>query len=141
MTALARGNGYLYIGADNGLVRMAEKELAGNERRTEPRIRKGVGAFACPLILTATLLTRLAWGDAGVLLPGDKKEPDPAWLSLEEMTIDIHIDNGHARVSTKPDFREPPAHHAGGQLISSPCLAAPLSPISPCGTTSRAFPA
>ena len=24
-----RGNGYLYIGADNGLVRIAEKELAG----------------------------------------------------------------------------------------------------------------
>jgi ligand-binding sensor domain-containing protein len=28
VTALARGNGYLYIGADNGLVRVAEKELA-----------------------------------------------------------------------------------------------------------------
>ncbi len=27
VTALARGNGYLYIGADNGLVRVAEKEL------------------------------------------------------------------------------------------------------------------
>ena len=27
VTALARGNGYLYIGADNGLVRIAEKEL------------------------------------------------------------------------------------------------------------------
>jgi Ca-activated chloride channel family protein len=50
------------------------------------------------------VLTRLAWGDAGVLLPGDKKQPDPAWLSLEEMTIDIHIDNGHARVSTKQIF-------------------------------------
>ncbi len=29
VTALARGNGYLYIGADNGLVRTAEKALAG----------------------------------------------------------------------------------------------------------------
>jgi hypothetical protein len=29
VTALARGNGYLYIGADNGLVRIAEKELGG----------------------------------------------------------------------------------------------------------------
>jgi ligand-binding sensor domain-containing protein len=31
VTAIARGNGYFYIGADNGLVRIAEKELAGNE--------------------------------------------------------------------------------------------------------------
>jgi ligand-binding sensor domain-containing protein len=29
VTAIARGNGYLYIGADNGLVRIVEKELAG----------------------------------------------------------------------------------------------------------------
>jgi ligand-binding sensor domain-containing protein len=29
VTAIARGNGYLYVGADNGLVRIAEKELAG----------------------------------------------------------------------------------------------------------------
>ena len=28
VTAIARGNGYLYIGADNGLVRIVEKELA-----------------------------------------------------------------------------------------------------------------
>src|ERR1035438_5357711 len=55
-------------------------------------------------LLPLIFLARLAWGDAGVLLPGDKKEPDPAWLSLEEMTIDIHIDNGHARVSTRQIF-------------------------------------
>jgi ligand-binding sensor domain-containing protein len=29
VTAIASGNGYLYIGADNGLVRIVEKELAG----------------------------------------------------------------------------------------------------------------
>jgi ligand-binding sensor domain-containing protein len=29
VTAIARANGYLYIGADNGLVRIVEKELAG----------------------------------------------------------------------------------------------------------------
>jgi Ca-activated chloride channel family protein len=55
-------------------------------------------------LLPIIFLARVAWGDAGVLLPGDKKEPDPAWLSLEEMTIDIHIDNGHARVSTRQIF-------------------------------------
>ena len=30
----------------------------------------------------SSLYPGLAWGDAGVLLPGDKKQPDPAWLSL-----------------------------------------------------------
>jgi hypothetical protein len=45
------------------------------------------------LLCVVALGAGLAWGDAGVLLPGDKKQPDPAWLSLEEMRIDIHIDN------------------------------------------------
>ena len=86
------------------------------------------------------LLTRLAFADAGLLLPGDKKQPDPAWLSLEEMTIDIHIDNGHARVSTRQILRTtrtPPSK----ELTSSPCLAAPSSPISPSGTMRRVFQA
>src|ERR1035438_6348943 len=55
-------------------------------------------------LLPLLLFARVAFGDAGLLLPGDKKQPDPLWLSLEEMTIDIHIDNGHARVSTRQIF-------------------------------------
>jgi Ca-activated chloride channel family protein len=46
----------------------------------------------------------LAWGDAGVLLPADKPQPDPAILSLEEVSIDIRIDNGHAHVSIREIF-------------------------------------
>ena len=71
------------------------------------------------LILLAA--TRLGFGDAGVLLPGDKKEPDPAWLSLEEMLIDIHIDNGHARVSTRQIF----ANHQGITLEGTYIFALP----------------
>jgi Ca-activated chloride channel family protein len=81
----------------------------------------GVGALVFHLTLTVVLLTRLAWGDAGVLLPGDKKQPDPAWLSLEEMTIDIHIDNGHARVSTKQIF----ANHRSTVLEGNYIFALP----------------
>jgi len=67
------------------------------------------------------LLARVALGDAGVLLPGDKKQPDPAWLSLEEMTIDIHIDNGHARVSTRQIF----ANHQSNTLEGTYIFALP----------------
>jgi Ca-activated chloride channel homolog len=36
--------------------------------------------------------------DSGVLIPRDKQQPDPAILSLEEMSVSITIDNGDARV-------------------------------------------
>jgi Ca-activated chloride channel homolog len=72
-----------------------------------------------PLMLLA--VSPLAWGDAGVLLANDKKQPDPAWLSLEEMTIDIYIDNGHARVSTKQIF----ANHQGMTLEGTYIFALP----------------
>jgi Ca-activated chloride channel family protein len=67
------------------------------------------------------LAARLVLGDAGVLLPGDKKQPDPAWLSLEEMSIDIQIDNGHARVSTRQIF----ANHQGITLEGTYIFALP----------------
>src|SRR5262245_57970213 len=40
----------------------------------------------------------LLYGEAGVIIPGDRKEPDPRVLSLDEMAIDITVDNGVARV-------------------------------------------
>ncbi|HMC32278.1 MAG TPA: VIT and VWA domain-containing protein, partial [Candidatus Angelobacter sp.] len=51
----------------------------------------------------------LTWGDAGVLIPRDKAQPDPAVLSLEEMEITIRIDNSDARVLVKQIF----ANHTG----------------------------
>ncbi len=49
----------------------------------------------------------LLLADAGILIPRDKAQPDPAILSLEEMEITIRIDNGDARVFVTPDFRQP----------------------------------
>ena len=40
-----------------------------------------------------------ARADAGVLIPGSKDAPDPAVLSLEEMTVDVTIDGSDALVS------------------------------------------
>lgn len=42
--------------------------------------------------------------DSGVLLPGDRKQPNPAELSLDEMSIEIRVDNGHARVRIRQIF-------------------------------------
>src|SRR5689334_15483494 len=42
--------------------------------------------------------------DAGVLIPRDKQQPDPAILSLDEMEVTIRIDNGDARVFVRQIF-------------------------------------
>src|SRR5271157_700515 len=57
-------------------------------------------------VLTSTLL----FADAGILIPRDKQQPDPAVLSLEEMEITVRIDNGDARVFVRQVF----ANHTGG---------------------------
>lgn len=41
---------------------------------------------------------------SGVLLPGDKEQPDPTVLSLAEMRVNIVIDNGDAHVSVTQIF-------------------------------------
>ncbi|HWX53005.1 MAG TPA: VIT and VWA domain-containing protein [Verrucomicrobiae bacterium] len=55
------------------------------------------------------MLVATTWGDAGVLIPRDKNQPDPAVLSLEEMEITIRIDNSDARIFVKQIF----ANHTG----------------------------
>jgi Ca-activated chloride channel family protein len=61
------------------------------------------------LLVVFCCLTSLTWGDAGVLIPRDKAQPDPAILSLEEMEITIRIDNSDARIFVKQIF----ANHTG----------------------------
>ena len=72
-------------------------------------------------LVVALIASALAWGDAGVLLPADKPQPEPAILSLAELSIDVHVDNGHARVSIREIFA---SHHAtvleGNYLFSLP---------------------
>jgi Ca-activated chloride channel family protein len=46
-----------------------------------------------------------AWADSGVILPGDKAEPDPAILALDDMAIQIVIVNGHAKVNVRQVFQ------------------------------------
>src|SRR5579862_9705320 len=55
-------------------------------------------------LLFALLAMRLAWADAGVLIPSTAKQPDARVLSLDEMSIDITIDNGHAKVQVRQIF-------------------------------------
>jgi Ca-activated chloride channel family protein len=62
------------------------------------------------LLVVFFALTSITWGDAGVLIPRDKSQPDPLILSLEEMEITIRIDNSDARIFIKQIF----ANHTGG---------------------------
>jgi Ca-activated chloride channel family protein len=64
------------------------------------------------LLVLVALMTLPAnvFGDAGVLLPRDKQQPDPSILSLAEMEVTIRIDNGDARVFVRQIF----ANHTGG---------------------------
>jgi Ca-activated chloride channel homolog len=60
-------------------------------------------------LLTVLLASAPLLGDAGVLIPRDKQQPNPAVLSLEEMEITVRIDNGDARVFVRQVF----ANHTG----------------------------
>jgi Ca-activated chloride channel family protein len=62
------------------------------------------------LLIVFLALTSITWGDAGVLIPRDKAQPDPLILSLEEMEITIRIDNSDARIFVKQIF----ANHTAG---------------------------
>jgi Ca-activated chloride channel homolog len=55
------------------------------------------------------LTTAPLFGDAGILIPRDKAQPDPSILSLEEMEMTVRIDNGDARVFVRQIF----ANHTG----------------------------
>ncbi len=61
------------------------------------------------LVVITCLAPSLLCADAGVLVPRDKQQPDPAILSLEEMEITVRIDNGDARVFVRQVF----ANHTG----------------------------
>jgi Ca-activated chloride channel family protein len=62
------------------------------------------------LLIVFLALTSITWGDAGVLIPRDKAQPDPLILSMEEMEITIRIDNSDARIFVKQIF----ANHTAG---------------------------
>lgn len=53
--------------------------------------------FAAALLLLLSFVP--AHAQSGILIPRDKQAPDPAILSLEEMSVDVVIDNGDAHIS------------------------------------------
>src|SRR5882724_2502939 len=63
-------------------------------------------------LLIVAALARVAWADAGVLIPSTAKQPDAKVLSLEEMSIDVKIDNGHAKVLITQIY----ANHTGAPI-------------------------
>jgi Ca-activated chloride channel homolog len=60
------------------------------------RASSGWRLILCGAVLLAETARMCA--DSAVLIPMDKQAPDPSILSLTEMEVDIHIDNGDARV-------------------------------------------
>jgi Ca-activated chloride channel homolog len=63
----------------------------------------------CGLLFLLACLGLLTWipcasGDTGVLIPAGQQQPDPAVFSLDEMSLQILIDNGIARVQVKQIF-------------------------------------
>jgi Ca-activated chloride channel family protein len=59
----------------------------------------------------------LAWGDAGVLIPSNAKQPDPKVLTLDEMSIAITIDNGNAKVKVQQIFANHTAQPIEGNYV------------------------
>ena len=57
------------------------------------------------------------FGDAGVLVPRDKQQPDASILSLEEMEITVRIDNGDAKVFVRQVFANHTASIEEGNYI------------------------
>ena len=53
------------------------------------------------LLITLLFVLPLAAADSGVLIPSDRNAPDASVLSLEEMSLNIGVDNGTARVSVR----------------------------------------
>ncbi|HEV2495484.1 MAG TPA: VIT domain-containing protein [Terriglobia bacterium] len=78
-------------------------------------------AFRVLLSTGLLLAAARAFGDAGVIIPTGQEQPNPAYLSLEEMRLDILIDNGDARVSIRQIY----ANHQPGVLEGNYVFALP----------------
>ena len=78
-----------------------------------------------PLLTVILIAAALPlFGDAGILIPRDKQQPDAAILSLEEMEITVCIDNGDARVFVRQVFANHTARiEEGNYLFALPSHA------------------
>ena len=82
------------------------------------RAMKMRAGWAFALLLA---LRMAAYADSGVLVPSDKQAPDPSILSLTEMQVEIHVDNGDARVWVRQVF----TNHTGSPQEGNYLFALP----------------
>ncbi len=83
-----------------------------------------VNAACLSLLALSLSIPQLFAADSGVLLPVGAQQPDSAVFSLDEMSIDIHIDNGDARVSIRQIFgSHSPAINEGAYVFALPAHA------------------
>src|SRR5579871_6353743 len=73
-------------------------------RQRSGAVPRGAAAMIRGLLAALFAFTGCAMADSGVLIPGDRQEPDPAVFSLNELALDIRIDNGMARVQIRQIF-------------------------------------
>src|SRR5579871_5178381 len=74
------------------------------------------------MVTAAALAAALSlWGDAGVLIPSNARQPDPKVLTLDEMQIRVVIDNGNAKVNVRQIF----ANHTGSPIEGNYVFALP----------------
>src|SRR5207248_7149452 len=66
------------------------------------------------LLLLAPMIAR---AQSGVLIPTSAQKPDPAILSLDEMTVDIKIDNQFARIRVVQIFGNHTERVQEGQYV------------------------
>ncbi len=59
----------------------------------------------------------IAFADAGVLVPEGRQQPDPTIFSLDDMSIDVVIDGGVARVNIRQIYGSHSASAAEGQYV------------------------
>jgi Ca-activated chloride channel homolog len=83
-----------------------------------------------PLWLAVVVLVALAPGafpDAGVLIPVNRQQPDAGILSLQEMSINVRIDNGDARVFIRQIYANHTANVQEGNYVFALPAAASVS--------------
>lgn len=69
------------------------------------------------LVVLLMAMRIAAHADTGVLVPTDKQAPDPSILSLTTMEVEIHVDNGDARVWIRQVFTNHTASPQEGNYL------------------------
>jgi hypothetical protein len=116
VTAFAARAGEIYVGTENGLV----------------RIPRRISHEDFCLLLAVPCCSIAARADSGTLTPRDKQAPDPSILSLDEMRVDIASTTA---TPMSPSFRSSPTTPATSKRepTASRFQAAPQSPTSLSG--------